>query len=62
MDESTYGHKYNLQHIVLYQNADSKSSKNQNIIKPAIYQIAAAYKIEFKEFAFDEDFAPSIWK
>ncbi len=58
--ENTYGHKYNLQHIVFVSKClfnVFKKPKTQNIIKTAIYQIAAAYKIEIKEFAFGEDFA-----
>ncbi len=60
MDESTYGHTYNLQSIVFVSKCRFKvfkKPKTKNIIKTAIYQIAAAYKIKIKEFAFGEDFA-----
>ncbi len=58
--ENTYGHKYNLQHIVFvskYRYKVFKNPKTQQIIKTSLYEVASKYKIEIKEFAFGEDFA-----
>ena len=58
--ENTYGHKYNLQHIVFiskYRYKVFKNPKTLAIIRTAMYDAAKKHKMIIKEISFGEDFA-----